>query len=238
MSNERLSYGTLTEAQYDAINRELAKKDTLDVIKWAYGCFGDELVYACSFGAEGIVLIDLISRVRNNAKVIFLDTHVHFKETYELIGQVQRRYPALQIEMVEPDLTLQEQAQVYGDQLWLTHPDLCCQLRKVKPLAKALNGVQAWMSGLRRDQSPTRAHLHYVNKDDKFRSIKICPLIHWTWDDIWSYIQTFDLTYNVLHDRGYPSIGCETCTQPVAGKSDSREGRWAGRGKIECGLHQ
>lgn len=238
MSYDPISYSSLTEQQYHLINKELEKKDSIDVIKWAYETFKDELVYSCSFGAEGIVLIDLISKVRDDAKIIFLDTHVHFKETYELIKRVNNRYPALQIRLVEPDLALFEQAEKYGDQLWLKNPDLCCRLRKVEPLARELSGVKAWISGLRRDQSLSRAHTQYVNKDDKFSSIKICPLIHWDWDEIWSYIQSFELTYNVLHDRGYPSIGCKTCTLPVDGSSDSRAGRWADTGKTECGLHQ
>ncbi|MFD0868592.1 phosphoadenylyl-sulfate reductase [Paenibacillus residui] len=238
MPGNQWLYETLTEEQYRGINSELEKLDSLEVIKWAYGHYADELVYACSFGAEAIVLIDLISKVRKDAKVIFIDTHVHFKETYELIVRVQERYPALRIEFIEPDLTLSGQAAVYGDKLWESDPNLCCRMRKVEPLARALSGQAAWMSGLRREQSPTRAHVQYVNRDDKFRSIKICPLIHWTWDDIWEYIHTYDLTYNELHDRGYPSIGCETCTLPVSGIGSSRAGRWAGSGKTECGLHQ
>ncbi|WP_213586018.1 phosphoadenylyl-sulfate reductase [Paenibacillus sp. J2TS4] len=233
-----MRYEALTEEQYRAINARLGSLDTLEVLKWAYGQFGDKLVYACSFGVEGIVLIDLISKVRPDAKIIFLDTHVHFKETYELIVRVQNRYPALQIEFIEPNLTLTGQAAIYGDELWKSNPNLCCQMRKVEPLAQALSGADAWMSGLRREQSPTRAHVQYFNKDDKFRSIKICPLIHWTWDDIWEYVHAHNLTYNELHDRGYPSIGCETCTRPVAGIDSSRAGRWAGSGKTECGLHQ
>lgn len=238
MSHEPISYGSLTDSLLQSVNEELSTKDTLDMIRWAYDMFGDDLVYACSFGAEAIVLIDLISKVRSDAQIIFLDTHVHFRETYELIERVKERYPELRIRSVEPELSLAEQAAQYGDQLWLTQPDLCCRLRKVEPLACTLAGVRAWMSGLRREQSPTRAHTQAVNRDDKFHSIKICPLIHWTWNEIWSYIRTFQLTYNVLHDQGYPSIGCEACTRPVNGEKDSRAGRWAGHGKTECGLHQ
>ncbi|MFY0542638.1 phosphoadenylyl-sulfate reductase [Brevibacillus sp. H7] len=233
-----LSYATLTEDSIASLNRELEKGDTLDVIKWAYGQFGDELVYACSFGAEGIVLIDLISQVRKDASILFLDTHLHFRETYELIERVQARYPDLRITILEPEQSLSEQAAEYGDELWKRNPDQCCRLRKVQPLAGALTGAKAWMSGLRREQSPTRAHIQYINPDHKFQSLKICPLIHWSWEDVWNYIRAFGLTYNVLHDQGYPSIGCETCTLPVEGEGDSRAGRWAASGKTECGLHQ
>lgn len=237
MPTNELSYDVFTEERSNQINQQLAQLDTLDIIKWAYATFGDELVYSCSFGAEGIVLIDLVSKIRSNAKIIFLDTHVHFQETYDLIDRIRANYPSLQIDIIQPELSLQEQAEQYGEKLWLTNPNLCCQLRKVEPLAKALTGAKAWMSGVRREQSSTRAKLQYVNRDDKFRSMKICPLIHWTWDDIWTYIQGFDLTYNVLHDRQYPSIGCEPCTRPVAENEDSRAGRWAGSNKTECGLH-
>src|SRR5699024_245360 len=114
------------------------------------------------------------------------------------------------IELKEPDLTLEEQAQQYGDELWKNNPDLCCNLRKIKPLHDALYGAQAWVSGLRREQSPTRANTEFMNPDLKFSSIKICPLIHWTWEDVWNYIKLFELPYNPLHDQDYPSIGCET----------------------------
>jgi phosphoadenosine phosphosulfate reductase len=232
-----LSYATLTEEALVRVNRELAQKDTLDVIKWAYSQWGDELVYACSFGAEGMVLIDLISKVKPDAHLVFLDTHLHFQETYQLIEQVKERYPRLKIDMIEPELSLEEQARQYGAKLWLKDPDLCCRLRKVIPMQKALTGVSAWMSGLRREQSPTRASVQYVNRDDKFKSIKVCPLILWRWEDVWLYIKQFNLPYNVLHDRNYPSIGCAPCTRPVAPGEDSRAGRWANTGKTECGLH-
>jgi len=234
----RLSYATGTEEWLASLNEELAKGDTLDVIKWAYRQFGDELVYACSFGAEGMVLLDLISQVRQNATVLFLDTHLHFRETYDVIQRVRETYPSLRINVVEPKQSLAEQAAVYGDELWKRNPDLCCKLRKVEPLTEALSGARSWMSGLRREQSSTRAAIQFVNLDHKFQSLKICPLIHWSWEDVWNYIRTFSLPYNVLHDQRYPSIGCATCTLPVAGGGDSRAGRWASSAKTECGLHQ
>ncbi|WP_047152360.1 phosphoadenylyl-sulfate reductase [Aneurinibacillus tyrosinisolvens] len=239
MQASALSYDRLTDEDYKRINEsELAGADTLDVLKWAYKQFGDELVYSCSFGAEGMVLIDLISKVKKDARIIFLDTHFHFKETYELIDRVKAKYPELRIEIQETDLTPEQQAEQHGPELWKSKPDLCCNLRKIQPLEKALSGVKGWISGLRREQSPTRANTQYVNKDNKFKSIKVCPLIHWTWDEVWSYITLHNLPYNSLHDRNYPSIGCEYCTLPVEDGGDSRAGRWSGSGKTECGLHQ
>ncbi|KGA97077.1 phosphoadenosine phosphosulfate reductase [Alkalihalobacillus alcalophilus ATCC 27647 = CGMCC 1.3604] len=228
----------MEKADYDTLNKSLERKDSLDILKWAYSEFGDEIVYSCSFGVEGMVLIDLISKVNKEAKIIFLDTDFHFKETYELIDKVKARYPTLKINLIKPNLTPEEQAEQYGEKLWKVNPDQCCQLRKMIPLENQLSQHRAWISGLRREQSPTRANTEFVNKDNRFKSIKICPLIHWTEEEIWMYVKLHQLPYNDLHDRNYPSIGCEYCTKPVKEGEDPRSGRWADSGKTECGLHQ
>lgn len=212
--------------------------DYLDILKWAFHEYQDEIVYSCSFGAEGIVLLDLIHKVHKDAKIFFLDTGLHFPETYDLIEKVKQRYPSLEFLIVKPKLSLAEQAHEYGEELWKVNPNLCCQLRKVEPLKEILQEKKAWISGLRREQSPARQKTQYINKDEKFHNIKICPLIHWTWEDIRSYIELNELDYNPLHDQGYPSIGCAPCTLPVTNSSDFRAGRWAGHPKTECGLHQ
>ncbi|MCM3729938.1 phosphoadenylyl-sulfate reductase [Neobacillus cucumis] len=214
------------------------KPDFLDVLKWAYQEYKDDIVYSCSFGAEGIVLIDLIYKVNKQARIIFLDTGLHFPETYELIEKVKERYPLLEIIMLKPKASLEDQAKWYGDELWKHNPNLCCHMRKVVPLKEALSNVSAWISGLRRDQSLTRRNTQYINKDEKFHKVKICPLIHWTWEDIMTYITLNNLPYNPLHDQGYPSIGCAPCTHPVTNTKDFRAGRWAGKTKTECGLHE
>jgi phosphoadenosine phosphosulfate reductase len=212
-------------------------KGALNVLKWTYEHFGESVVYACSFGIEGIVLIDLISKVQPQAAIVFLDTGVHFKETYETIEKVKEAYPGLTIHMKKPELTLKEQTEAYGDRLWEKNPNQCCQIRKLDPLKEALSKGNAWISGLRREQSPTRSHIEFINKDDKFQSVKICPLIHWTWKEIWRYVHKHNLAYNALHDQGYPSIGCFHCTTPAIDINDLRSGRWKGKGKTECGLH-
>ncbi|WP_026674966.1 phosphoadenylyl-sulfate reductase [Alkalihalobacterium bogoriense] len=233
------TFTSLTAEEYVQLNDEkLARKDAIDVLKWAYETYGDDLVYACSFGAEGMVLIDLISKVKKDASIVFLDTDFHFKETYQLIDEVKAKYPSLQIQLVKPELTPEQQAQEYGEELWKTSPDQCCKIRKLVPLEKELSKYSAWISGLRREQSPTRKNTQYVNKDNRFQSVKICPLIHWTWEEVWMYIRLHKLSYNQLHDQNYPSIGCENCTLPVSDGGDSREGRWANSQKTECGLHQ
>ncbi|WP_141433823.1 phosphoadenylyl-sulfate reductase [Bacillus sp. 03113] len=213
-------------------------KGALEVLHWAYNHYQEELIYACSFGIEGIVLIDLISKVNPKAKIVFLDTGVHFEETYELIEKVKQKYPDLRIELKKPKLTLEEQAQQYGDELWKREPNKCCEIRKIIPLQEVLSGATAWLSGLRREQSETRKNTQFINKDNRFKSVKICPLIHWTWKDIWRYAHKNQLPYNILHDQGYPSIGCKPCTRPAFNLDDLRSGRWQGSGKTECGLHQ
>lgn len=209
-------------------------KGAAEVIRWAYSQYKD-IAYACSFGAEGIVLIDLISKAQPDAEVVFLDTDLHFQETYELIEKVRKRYPALNITIKKPDINLEEQAEQFGSALWKRKPDQCCYIRKIKPLEDALSGKTAWLSGLRREQSPSRQKTNFVNKDERFKSIKICPLIHWTWEDVWQYIRLNRLDYNELHDQNYPSVGCIPCTAQAA--DDGRSGRWKGFNKSECGLH-
>ncbi|MBM7644612.1 phosphoadenosine phosphosulfate reductase [Scopulibacillus daqui] len=213
-------------------------KGALEVLEWAYSTYGDEILYSCSFGVEGSVLIDLISKVNPFAQVVFLDTGLHFQETYDVINSVKEAYPNLTIILKKPLLTLEEQEVQYGKALWKSSPNLCCQLRKIEPLQESLAHVTAWISGLRREQSPTRRHVQYINRDEKFKKVKICPLIHWTWKDVWRYVHKHQLPYHALHDRGYPSIGCHPCTQPAFDENDLRSGRWAGQAKLECGLHE
>lgn len=237
MRDQKKSYQAFTENDYRFFQERLKHLPAEDVITWAYDLFNENLTYACSFGAEGIVLIDMISKIKPNARIVFLDTHVHFKETYELIEKVKQKYPTLEIDMVQPELTLEEQKAEYGDKLWERQPDKCCEIRKNKPLKKALHGSDAWLSGLRREQSSTRANTEFVNQDDKFQLVKVCPLIHWSWQDVWDYIHKNDLPYNPLHDQQYPSIGCAPCTFAVREGQSHRAGRWSGIEKTECGLH-
>jgi phosphoadenosine phosphosulfate reductase len=229
----------LTYESWDYVPKDFTKdlQDYMDVLKWSFNEYGDQILYACSFGAEGVVLLDLISKIKPNARIVFLDTQLHFKETYDLITNVRSRYPDLKIDVVKPKLSLEKQSSQFGEELWKHNPNLCCHLRKIIPLEEQLSSVHAWISGLRREQSPTRKTIEYINKDERFKKVKICPLINWTWEDVWSYIGLNNLSYNVLHDHQYPSIGCENCTLPST-DGNTRSGRWAGRNKIECGLHQ
>lgn len=207
-----------------------------EIVAWGLTEFGDDLALASSFGAEDVVIIDLASRVRPHFKVFTLDTDFLFPETYALIARIESRY-GIEVERLRSAFTPEEQARVMGEALWRTQPDVCCNLRKVEPLSRKLAELQAWLTGIRRDQAPTRANAQKVEWDARFGLVKLNPIADWTQDDVWSYIRERDLDYNPLHDRNYPSIGCTHCTRPVAEGEDPRAGRWAGTGKVECGLH-
>jgi phosphoadenosine phosphosulfate reductase len=165
------------------------------------------------------------------ARVFALDTHVLFPETYAVWRAVEQRY-GTKVEVYEGP-SLGRQAAIHGDELWKTNPTLCCSIRKVAPLTEALSGLDCWITGMRRDQSPTRAGAPKVGWDEAHELWKANPLADWTDDDCWAYIHERGLPYNQLHDSGYASIGCTHCTQPGSG----REGRWSGAEKTECGLH-
>lgn len=196
------------------------------------------LTFACSFGAEDMVILDMISRINPEASVFYLDTDVLFSETYELRDRAALRYGLPNLTQVRSTLSLEEQAEAHGEQLWETDPTTCCILRKVNPLADTLLLFDGWITGIRREQSPTRATAQVFEMDEKFSLIKVNPLAFWTERQMWDYIHDHDVPYNSLHDQGYPSIGCKHCTRPVKEGEDARSGRWAGFEKTECGLHQ
>ncbi|MBO8164425.1 MAG: phosphoadenylyl-sulfate reductase [Brevibacillus sp.] len=208
-----------------------------EILMWAVERFGKQIVLASSFGAEDVVLIDMLDKVAPETPVFYLDTNKHFPETYETRDRLVERY-GKQFIQVLPKLTLEEQAERYGDELWASDPNLCCQIRKVEPLTEILSRYQAWITGIRRDQAPTRANAQKIEWDEKFQLVKFNPLASWTSDDVWSYIRAHNVPYNPLHDQNYPSIGCDVCTRPVKPGEDPRAGRWAGFAKTECGLHK
>ena len=206
------------------------------VLSWGLGRFGESLSLASSFGAEDVVLVDLLSRSGSKFRVFTLDTDFLFPETYELIDHIEKRYK-IAVERTHPELTPQQQAEKFGDALWASKPDQCCDIRKVQPLKKYLSSLQAWITGVRRDQAPTRANTKKIEWDAKFGLVKLNPLADWTWPQVWDYIKANNVPYNPLHERNYPSIGCTYCTRPVQPGEDPRAGRWSGFTKIECGLH-
>jgi len=227
---ERLkAWGTLFEA-----------KQPQDVIAAAIERYRGKIVLACSFGAEDVVLVDMVHRIDPSMPLFYLDTEFLFPETYATRDRVIERYglkPAQVIQM-KSLLTPQKQTEEYGDALWSREPDRCCQLRKVEPLTRVLRGYEAWITGIRRDQAPSRANAGIVEWDQKFELVKINPLARWSWNDVWTYVKVYEVPYNSLHDQNYPSIGCTHCTAPVAPGEDPRAGRWKNFAKTECGLHK
>jgi phosphoadenosine phosphosulfate reductase len=207
-----------------------------EILAYALETYFPDIVLASSFGAEDVVLIDMVHRINPGTPILYLDTDFLFKETYETRDRLIQKYGIAPIQ-VKSLLTPEHQAERFGDKLWERHPDECCNQRKVEPLTRALKGYKAWISGIRRDQSPARAHAGLVEWDSRFGLVKFNPLARWKVEDVWGYIKLHDVPYNPLHDRNYPSIGCTYCTRPVQPGEDSRAGRWAGMAKTECGLH-
>jgi phosphoadenosine phosphosulfate reductase len=209
-------------------------EQALAVLRWAGETFGDDFAVTSSM-ADGL-LSHLASRAVPGVNVVFLDTGYHFAETIGTRDWVSGVMPITLVNVL-PTRTVAEQDAEYGPELHQRDPDLCCSLRKVTPLAQALAGYTAWGSGVRRDESPTRAGTKVVDWDAKRGMVKVNPLAAWTQDDVDAYIAEHQVPVNPLQEIGYASIGCAPCTRPVAPGEDPRAGRWAGRGKTECGLH-
>jgi phosphoadenosine phosphosulfate reductase len=202
---------------------DLESMSAQEVLAYVVGEHHPRLYVACSFQKEASVIIDMLMRIEPQARVFTLDTGVLFPETYETWRRIEQRY----------GITIDVYKGEWVDGLWQRDPDACCGMRKVEPLERALSDVDAWVTGLRRDQSPARAGTPKLDWDARHEKRKCAPLADWTDEDVWRYIGEHDVPYHPLHDRGYSSIGCTHCTLPGGG----REGRWAGTDKIECGLH-
>jgi phosphoadenosine phosphosulfate reductase len=220
----------------ESISSELELEPAEAVLRWALREFGADVALATGFGAEGCVLIRMLSEIDRNARMFYLDTDLLFPETYQLIEKLEARY-GVRFEK-RSSLSLAAQAERYGERLWERQPDVCCRLRKVEPLREMLSGLRAWITAIRRDQTPARAGARVVERDRKFDLIKINPLAGWSSRDVWRYIKEHDVPYNPLSDLGYRSIGCQPCTTLVQIGETERAGRWRGFAKTECGLHQ
>jgi phosphoadenylyl-sulfate reductase (thioredoxin) len=230
-----VSETTISRDELKQLALDIEGRSAEEILRWATTRF-ERVTFATGFGMEGCVIIDLIARASLPVDLFTLDTGLLFPETYELWRSLEARY-GITIRAVRPQYTVEEQAALDGPQLWASDPDRCCELRKVLPLRATLNGFDAWVSAIRRDQSPDRADAPAVAWDGKFGLAKVSPLVRWTFEDVRAYVKAHDVPYNALHDRGYPSIGCWPCTTPVAAGEDPRAGRWRGRDKTECGLH-
>lgn len=222
---------------------DFEKMDATQLLEWGLKEFGSRVALSCSFGAEDVVLVDLLMKIDPKARVFSLDTGRLPQATYDVMAEIRARYN-LAIEVFFPETAATEKmVREKGMNLFyesIENRKLCCNVRKVQPLKRALSTVDAWITGLRRDQNVTRSNTPKVEVDTGFGGIlKLNPLATWTTQDVSDYIKKHNVPYNKLHDRGYPSIGCEPCTRAVKPGEDERAGRWwwENPDTKECGLH-
>ncbi|NJC81300.1 phosphoadenylyl-sulfate reductase [Planosporangium mesophilum] len=213
---------------------ELEGKPAEEIVAWAVETFGERFCVTSSFADA--VLAHVVSRVAPGVDVVFLDTGLHFAETLRVRDIVQRTLPVT-VRSIRPQLTVAEQDEKYGPRLYARRPDECCDLRKVEPLERGLEGYDAWAAGLRRDESPTRANTPVVGFDANRGMVKVSPLAAWTQADVDAYISRYNVPVNTLLRQGYASVGCWPCTKRTPPGTDPRAGRWPMFDKSECGLH-
>lgn len=217
-------------------NAEFEPATPPQILRWAVARFAPKFTMATAFGPEGMVIIHLLAEIAPDTPIFNLDTGYQFPETLALRERVKERY-GIEVELKQPELTVEQYERLHGGPLYKTNPDRCCFDRKLRVLQEAARGMHAWASGIRRDQSPDRAQAAIVGWDKKFSLVKVSPLANWTKRDVWKLITDHDIPYNPLHDQGYTSIGCWPCTRAVLFGEDERAGRWSGFAKTECGLH-
>lgn len=228
--------------QAELLNAQFTGLTAGEIIEKALGLFGNKITFATSLGAEDQVITFLISKTDKNANIITLDTGRVFPETYDLLHRTINRY-GINIKSFYPDTQqVEEMVNTKGINLFyesIENRKLCCHVRKIVPLRRALTGMDAWITGLRREQSVTRTDLKIVEWDAANGLIKINPLLEWSESQVWEYIKQHDIPYNKLHDQGFPSIGCQPCTRSIEKGEDLRAGRWWWEmpDSKECGLH-
>lgn len=217
-------------------SRSLESATPQEIIRWAADRFGRRLTMATAFGPEGCLIIHWLATVAPATYVFNLDTGYQFPETLELRDRIAKRY-GVEVVLEKPVTTVEEYERGHGGPIYRTDPDRCCGDRKLAIVTRVLANYDAWMSGIRRDQSPDRATAPIVGWDHKFGVVKVSPLANWTKAKVWDAIVKESVPYNPLHDKGYVSIGCAPCTRAVGVGEDERAGRWSGTAKTECGLH-
>lgn len=225
-----------SQEEIPAANAALTGKTPQEILAWAVRTFHPRLTMATAFGAEGCCILHMLADIEPGVHVFNLDTGYQFPETLELRERIRERY-GITVELVQPETTVADYETEHGGPLYRIRPDQCCHDRKVLPLRRAVEGYDAWISAIRKDQTSHRAVAGIVQWDAKFKLVKINPLLDWTKKDVWAFIMKHQVPYNPLHDQGYPSIGCWPCTRPVSEGEDERAGRWHGTVKKECGLH-
>jgi phosphoadenosine phosphosulfate reductase len=219
----------------EELNEELESRSTEEIVAWSVETFAPEIGMSCSFQTQSLPLLHLVHRIAPQLLIIFLDTGYHFPETLAFRDRLVRDW-GLNLRVVRAHSSPGAQSQPFGGDLYRVDPDLCCYLNKVQPMKESLRGMRAWMSGIRRDQSNDRSTAR-VLEETADGIVRVHPMLRWTRDDVARYIQAHQLPEHPLQVRGYRSIGCAPCTQPVEGTEDDRSGRWPGADKTECGLH-
>jgi phosphoadenosine phosphosulfate reductase len=223
-------------SELEQANRDLELASPERTITWAVERFFPRLTMATAFGPEGCVILSMLAKIQPRTRIFNLDTGYQFPETLKLRDQIAEKY-GIEVELKKPEITVEQYEALHGGPLHQSNPDQCCFDRKIRVLQQAVVGMHAWMSGIRRDQSPDRAQAPIVGWDKRFSLVKISPLAKMTKAEIWKRILEEGIPYNPLHDQGYPSIGCWPCTRKVVSGEDERAGRWSGTEKTECGLH-
>ncbi len=241
MSSE-VTAAAYSPEELEALGERLRGKPAEEVVRWAADTFGQEIALASSFGAEDVVVIDMIAKVAPGIRVFTLDTGRLHDETYEVMERVRVKY-GMVIQSYFPDREKVEQLErekgFYSFRESIENRKECCGIRKMEPLRRALSGMKAWMTGLRREQAVTRSEMAVVEWDGGNGLAKVNPLIEWSEEQVWEYVRANDVPYNALHDRGFPSIGCAPCTRAIKPGEDVRAGRWWWENpeNKECGLH-
>jgi len=234
--------GMNTTQNIDLLNEKWAKLNAQEILEAAIALFGTKITFATSLGAEDQVITFIISKIDKSTNIITLDTGRVFPETYDLLHRTENRY-GIPIKSFYPDtMQVEEMVNTKGINLFyesIENRKLCCHVRKIIPLRRALRGMDAWVTGLRREQSVTRTELKIVEWDAANGLIKINPLLEWDEEQVWNYIKLHDIPYNKLHDQGFPSIGCQPCTRAISKGEELRAGRWWWEmpESKECGLH-
>ena len=226
----------------EKLNQKFEKADPEKVLEWFLTEYRGKIALSSSMGAEDVVLIDMVCNIDKSTRIFTLDTGRIFPETYDLIDKINKKYD-IKIEVFFPaadrveNMVKEKGINLFYDSI--ENRKLCCFIRKVEPVKRALQGLEVWISGLRKDQSVNRFFTRLVEWDEGNELIKLNPLLHWPEKEVWNYIRENDIPYNELHDKGFPSIGCQPCTRSVKEGEDSRAGRWWWEEPEhnECGLH-
>jgi phosphoadenosine phosphosulfate reductase len=225
-------------SEIPALNEKLNASPTEEILSWAWKTFGARAGIGTSFQGAGLVMMHIAKTRGLNFPVFTMDTGLLFPETVALHSRLENFF-GYQIERMVPDLTVEQQAEANGPELWKSDPDLCCTMRKVLPLRAKLSELDCWITGLRRQQSQTRADIGIIELyqfDDGRDIVKLNPMAYWSREAVWDYLKKQQIPYNPLQDQGYRSIGCAPCTVKTGGENE-RGGRWIGFNKVECGIH-